>query len=73
MVIQVRRQSNPHENEMNSNQTGSPKKISIDPKTWIKLGHFHLLLEEYRKGIYMSIKNIELYGVIEQNISFLIT
>lgn len=26
------------------------KPISIDPKTWVKLGHFHLLLEEFNKG-----------------------
>lgn len=24
--------------------------ISIDPKTYCKLGHFHLLLEDYSKG-----------------------
>lgn len=27
------------------------KGISIDPKTYCKLGHFHLLLEDYGKGI----------------------
>ena len=27
------------------------KGISIDPKTYCKLGHFHLLLEDYSKGI----------------------
>lgn len=26
------------------------KGISIDPKTYCKLGHFHLLLEDYAKG-----------------------
>jgi histone demethylase len=26
------------------------KEISIDPKTYCKLGHFHLLLEDYAKG-----------------------
>ncbi|KAJ8951948.1 hypothetical protein NQ318_013616 [Aromia moschata] len=35
-------------NEPNNCQT---KKISIDPKTWVKLGHFHLLLEDYRKAL----------------------
>uniref|UniRef100_A0ABD2WGD6 Uncharacterized protein n=1 Tax=Trichogramma kaykai TaxID=54128 RepID=A0ABD2WGD6_9HYME len=25
--------------------------ISIDPKTYCKLGHFHLLLEDYTKGL----------------------
>ena len=27
------------------------KEISIDPKTYCKLGHFHLLLEDYVKGV----------------------
>lgn len=27
------------------------KDINIDPRTYCKLGHFHLLLEEYPKGI----------------------
>lgn len=26
------------------------KEINVDPKTYCKLGHFHLLLEEYAKG-----------------------
>lgn len=26
------------------------KAINIDPKTYCKLGHFHLLLEDYAKG-----------------------
>jgi len=29
----------------------SSKAISIDSKTYCKLGHFHLLLENYSKGI----------------------
>ncbi|XP_019874953.2 lysine-specific demethylase 6A isoform X2 [Aethina tumida] len=51
MVIQAKRQQKvQNENEPNNyQQTG--KKISIDPKTWVKLGHFHLLLEEYRKAL----------------------
>lgn len=28
----------------------SSKAISIDSKTYCKLGHFHLLLENYSKG-----------------------
>ena len=48
MVIQARRQQKvQNENEPSNFQL---KQISIDPKTWVKLGHFHLLLEEYRKG-----------------------
>lgn len=50
MVVHARRQQKvQNENEPNNYQTS--KKISIDPKTWIKLGHFHLLLEEYKKGM----------------------
>ncbi|XP_074027245.1 lysine-specific demethylase 6A-like [Leptinotarsa decemlineata] len=44
MVVQARTQQKSNENE-------SAKNISIDPKTWVKLGHFHLLLEEYRKAL----------------------
>lgn len=48
MVVQAKRQQKvQNENEPNNCQV---KNISIDPKTWVKLGHFHLLLEEYRKG-----------------------
>lgn len=28
------------------------KDINIDPRTYCKLGHFHLLLEDYAKGMY---------------------
>lgn len=50
MVVHARRQQKvQNENEPNNYQTS--KKICIDPKTWIKLGHFHLLLEEYKKGM----------------------
>lgn len=52
MVAQSAKQILQSEKENENNQVTVPvKKISIDPKTWIKLGHFHLLLEEYRKGI----------------------
>lgn len=34
--------------------TSGEKKIVIDPKSYCKLGHFHLLLEEYDKGICCS-------------------
>lgn len=52
MVVQARRQQRANvSGEINQNgQRNTVKKISIDPKTWVKLGHFHLLLEEYRKG-----------------------
>lgn len=48
MLIQARKnQKEQNENEPSNFQS---KQISIDPKTWVKLGHFHLLLEEYHKG-----------------------
>lgn len=28
------------------------KNINIDPRTYCKLGHFHLLLEDYPKGMF---------------------
>lgn len=31
---------------------GARRDICIDPKTYCKLGHFHLLLEDYAKGNY---------------------
>ncbi|GJQ70028.1 hypothetical protein Trydic_g13378 [Trypoxylus dichotomus] len=49
MVVQARRQYRQSENVLH-HKSGS-KNISIDPKTWVKLGHFHLLLEEYRKAL----------------------
>lgn len=33
------------------------KEINVDPKTYCKLGHFHLLLEEYAKGKVFSSAN----------------
>lgn len=49
MVVQARQQQKvKNENDPNNYQS---KNISIDPKTWVKLGHFHLLLEEYRKAL----------------------
>lgn len=47
MVMQAHRQQIKTECEGVQNNQNS---ISIDPKTWVKLGHFHLLLEEYNKG-----------------------
>lgn len=46
MVVQAKKQ----QKAQNDCEKPISKKISIDPKTWVKLGHFHLLLEEYRKG-----------------------
>lgn len=38
------------EEERGSTQA-SGRDICIDPKTYCKLGHFHLLLEDYAKGL----------------------
>lgn len=33
--------------------------INIDPKTYCKLGHFHLLLEDYPKGMLVALVAVE--------------
>jgi len=45
MLIQAQKQT---KNETDTNDKG----INIDPKTYCKLGHFHLLLADYPKGKY---------------------
>lgn len=40
----------------------SDKNIDIDPKTYCKLGHFHLLLEDYPKGNFSSILRLSLFS-----------
>lgn len=43
----------PAEARTNKSPDETPvKEINIDPKTYCKLGHFHLLLEDYQKGMY---------------------
>lgn len=34
--------------------------INIDPRTYCKLGHFHLLLEDYPKGAFNYINIVEM-------------
>lgn len=36
--------------EFSKKDDSSERPIDIDPKTYCKLGHFHLLLEDYAKG-----------------------
>lgn len=43
---------NPPE-QQHQTETVNSKDINIDPRTYCKLGHFHLLLEEYPKGIHI--------------------
>lgn len=52
MVIQAKKQ------QKLQSENDQSKQISIDPKTWVKLGHFHLLLEEYREGIHITFLNL---------------
>lgn len=45
------------------------KDINIDPRTYCKLGHFHLLLEDYAKGIvctYWSFGTIFEYPILDR-------
>ncbi|XP_050313542.1 lysine-specific demethylase 6A isoform X2 [Anthonomus grandis grandis] len=49
MVVQARKHHK--EQKENEPQNYQMKQISIDPKTWVKLGHFHLLLEEHHKAL----------------------
>lgn len=39
------------EKPQNENCFDTDKEINVDPKTYCKLGHFHLLMEEYSKGM----------------------
>lgn len=41
----------PESMAVDSGGEASPKDINIDPKTYCKLGHFHLLLEDYEKAL----------------------
>lgn len=41
---------NDDDDEDDDDDDDDDRGISIDPKTYCKLGHFHLLLEDYNKG-----------------------
>lgn len=45
-------QTNNKDETAKEDSNASSKVISIDPKTYCKLGHFHLLLEDYSKGMF---------------------
>lgn len=60
MLIQAQKQKKegiliekPEDDEENFD---ADKEINVDPKTYCKLGHFHLLLDDYEKGA-MSISS----------------
>ena len=38
------------QSQKDQQELSAGKEINIDPKTYCKLGHFHLLLEDYTKG-----------------------
>src|SRR5690349_13221710 len=48
-VQMMETESKPPE-EPDKKSEADEKVINIDPKTYCKLGHFHLLLEDYTKG-----------------------
>ncbi|KAG8331245.1 Lysine-specific demethylase 6A [Homalodisca vitripennis] len=54
MLVQAQEQKQRNKTlrkDENKSPESSSKDINIDPKTFCKLGHFHLLLEDYSKGI----------------------
>lgn len=52
MLIQEKNEKdmNDNDSELCSGQIKREKETNIDPKTYCKLGHFHLLLENYAQG-----------------------
>lgn len=57
MLIQAQKQKKDGilvEKPENDDSFDVDKEINVDPKTYCKLGHFHLLLEEYEKGLLIS-------------------
>ncbi|XP_046992331.1 histone demethylase UTY-like isoform X2 [Schistocerca americana] len=49
MLVQAQNQKE-RSKHIEKDDTLIQKEINIDPKTYCKLGHFHLLLEDYAKG-----------------------
>lgn len=60
MLIQAQDEKERNKRLKKDDQNNSPDSsikdtLNIDPKTYCKLGHFHLLLEDYSKGKSSSI------------------
>lgn len=52
MLIQAQEEKDRRKSQKkDASESSEGSEISIDPKTYCKLGHFHLLLEDYAKGI----------------------
>lgn len=49
---------------------GDSDSINIDPKTYCKLGHFHLLLEDNQKGVFKSYFVIYISEILDFDMSF---
>lgn len=49
MLVQAQNQKERNKH-IEKDENSAQKEINIDPKTYCKLGHFHLLLEDYAKG-----------------------
>lgn len=52
----------PNLDNMHDTNQGNCDSINIDPKTYCKLGHFHLLLEDNQKGVFKSYFVIYIYS-----------
>lgn len=50
MLIQAQEEKEVRK-ELGNGEDAPATTVSIDPKTYCKLGHFHLLLEDYAKGM----------------------
>ena len=64
MLIQSQKQKEFSKCEKPEKQDAPGKEINIDPKTYCKLGHFHLLLEDYAKGKHSMFPKIFFYYTI---------
>lgn len=49
------------------------KDINIDPRTYCKLGHFHLLLEDYAKGTIFCFSSFERWRLVKWIIFFFVS
>ncbi|XP_037958466.1 histone demethylase UTY-like, partial [Teleopsis dalmanni] len=53
------------------NENGTEEELSVDPKTYCKLGHLHILLEEYDEALSAYQKYFELYPKNWKDTNFL--
>lgn len=67
MLIQAQKQKEFSKSDKPEKQDGPGKEINIDPKTYCKLGHFHLLLEDYAKGNSFAIRKKKFFPYFIDN------